>query len=53
MSGSTRYRAAVEGCEHQWQLVEVDFSEHGEIELYLCRACGTDCLSHGAPDGNA
>ncbi len=37
-------------CEHRWQLVEIDFSEHGDMELYVCTECGDERLSQGAPD---
>lgn len=37
-------------CEHTWQLVEIDSSEHGDIERYVCTECSDERLSHGAPD---
>jgi len=36
-------------CEHTWQLIEIDSSERGDIELYVCTTCGDERLSHGAP----
>jgi hypothetical protein len=38
-----------ERTEHNWQLVEVDESEHGSINRYVCTKCGEERLSQDPP----